>query len=176
MNFWFALVIAGFLVVALLVWLGISIISPEIGLILLASLAFGIFAFRLLSTYILVIAIADTFRERGNIENLQKIAQKSGKSEEELKRIPLSTALTLTIAALEPYRYTYYFGFVIVLLFALAVNSLPIFADLKILMEAIFWGTALTTFIVWAFETFAEASISEVAELEEKQNPTHSGN
>ncbi len=175
MSFWFTLLLAGFLVVAVLLWVGVSIISPEVGLILLASLAFGMFAFRLLSAYTLVMAVADAFRERGEVKDLQKVAQKSGKSEEELKQLPLSAALTLVMAALEPYRYTYYFGFVIVLLFALAVNTLPTFADLKTLMEAVFWGAALTTFIVWAFETFAEAAVAEVAELEEKQNPTEGG-
>ena len=176
MSFWFALLLAGFLIVAVLLWVGVSIISPEVGLILLSSLAFGMFAFRLLSAYTLIIATADIFKEGGEIKNLQKVAQKSGKTEEELKQVPLSAALAFVMAALEPYRYTYYFGFVIVLLFALAVNTLPTFVELKNLMEAVFWGSALTTFIVWAFETFAEASIAEVAEIEEKQTPAEGGN
>lgn len=170
MSFWFALLLGLFLAVALLLWWGVTIISPEVGILILSSLAFGLFAFRLLSAYVVVIATADLFKEKGKIEELQKVAQKSGKEEEELKKIPLSAALGLVLAALEPYRYTYYFGFVIVLVFSIAVSALPIFAQLKTLMEAVFWGSALTTFIVWAFESFAEASVADVAQIEaEKQ-------
>ena len=176
MSLWFALLLGIFLAVAVLIWAGVAIISPEIGLLILASLAFGLFAFRLLSAYTLVIAVADVFKEKGEVKDLQKLVQKSGKGEEELKALPLSAVLALVMAAMEPYRYTFYFGFILVLLFALAVNALPTFADLKVYMEALFWGSALTTFIVWAFENFAEASVADVAELEEKENPAEGGN
>jgi len=172
MSFWFTLLLVLFLIVVALLWIGVTIISPEVGLILVSSLAFGLFAYRLLAAYTFVIAAADYFKETGELKDIQKMAQKSGKSEEELQQLPLSAILALILAALEPFRYTFYFGFVIVLLFSLAVSALPPFVELRTFVEAIFWGSALTTFIVWAFENFAEAAVAEVAELEQQQLAT----
>jgi len=79
---------------------------------------------------------------------------------------------------LEPYRYTFYFAFVLILTFALAIGLLPdYYTELKSYTEALFWGAALTTFIVWAFETFASSVIEDIAERElAEYNPTPAEN
>lgn len=169
MNIWFTLLLVLFLILVVLFVGGISIIAPQIGLLIIASLAFGLFAFRLLSTYVLVISTADLVKEGKEVTDFSKLAQKSGKTEEEVKRIPISALLALIMTTLEPYRYTFYFGFVIILLITLVVGSLPLYNEFKTYTEALFWGTALTTFIVWAFESFATASVEELAEIEAGQ-------
>jgi len=169
MSLWFAVIFGIFLALLALLVMGVTIFSPEVGILLISSLAFGMFAFRLLSSYVLVIATADAFKEGKLPTDYAKLAQKSGKSEEEIKNIPISAVLALILAALEPYRYTFYFGFVLILLVSLVAYSLPSYTDMRLYTEALFWGAALTTFIVWAFENFAEASVAEVAELEQQQ-------
>jgi hypothetical protein len=172
MNIWFAVLFAVFLILLFLLAAGVTIFSPEVGILLISSLAFGLFAFRLLSAYILVMATADLVKEGKAPSDWTKLAEKSGKSEEEIKNIPLSAVLALVMAALEPYRYTFYFAFVIILLVSLVAYALPAYADMKLYTEALFWGAALTTFIVWAFETFAQAAVEEVAEIEQQQGGT----
>jgi hypothetical protein len=174
MGLWFILLLGIFLLLLFLLVTGVTLLSPEVGILLISSLAFGLFAFRLLSAYTLVIATADSIKEGKRPSDWTKLAQKSGKTEEELKQIPLSAVLALIMATVEPYRYTFYFAFVIILLISLVAYALPAYADMKLYTEALFWGTALTTFIVWSFETFAQTSVEEVAEIEQQQRETQS--
>jgi len=179
MNLWMVLLLALFILWAVIVWvqLGIvSLISPEMTLIVLGALGFGLFAFRLLAGYVTVIQAADAYLN-GEFVDRNKLSQKGGKSPEEIKELPLSAVLALILAALEPYRYTYYFGFTFMLMLALALGLLPLYEDIRTYVEALFWGSALTTFFVWAFESFASTSVEEVIEREqqeEKQTQTSS--
>jgi hypothetical protein len=169
MSFWFGLLLVLFLIVVILVWWQVAIFSPEVWLVILSSLAFGLFAFRLLSTYVFVIATADYYKERGEVKDSEKLSEKSGKSEEELAEIPLSAALALVLGALAPFRYAFYLAFTLLLLLALALGFLPGYNPVKDYVEALFWGAAITTFITWAFENFAETAVADLAEYELQQ-------
>jgi hypothetical protein len=169
MNFWFGLLLLVFLLVTLLVWLQISLLSPEVWLLLLSSLALGLFAFRLLSTYVLVITTADFYQERGEIKDIFSLSKKSGKSEEEIQKIPLSVILALILEGLAPFRYAFYLAFMLLLLLSLAVGFLPPGVPLREYIEALFWGAAITAFITWGFENFAETAVAQLAEMESSQ-------
>jgi hypothetical protein len=166
MGFWFGLLLFLFLITALLVWFQVAFFSPDVWLILLSSLAFGLFAFRLLSAYVFVMVTADYFVKNGDIKNRAELSERSGKDIKELEDMPLSAVLTLILGALSPYRYAYYLAFTVILLFALAFGFLSGFNDVKIYTEALFWGAAITTFIVWAFDNFAATAVEQLAELE----------
>jgi hypothetical protein len=166
MGFWFGLLFVLFIAVALLVWFQIALFSPEVWLLLLSSLALGLFAFRLLSAYTFVMATADYFKESGEIKDKAKLSDKTGKSLKELEEIPLSAALALILEAQAPFRYAFYLGFTLLLLIALAFSFLPTYSDIKDYVEALFWGAAITVFITWAFENFAETAVADLAELE----------
>jgi hypothetical protein len=54
-----------------------------------------------------------------------------------------------------------------------AFGILPGINPIKDIFEAIFWGSALTTFLVWAFENFATSAVAELIEnlSEEELSP-----
>ncbi len=172
MSFWFKILLLIFVFVAILVWLQISLFAPETWLLILSALAFSLFAYRLMAVYTLIIITADFFKKEGKVSDLAKIAQKTGKNTEEIQQLPLSVSLGLVLTALEPFRYSFYLGFIVILLLTLAYNFIPNLADVKIYTEAIFWGTALTAYVTWSLENFAESSIADVAELERQQSPS----
>ncbi len=171
MNFWMVLLLALFILWAVVIWIQlniVSLISPEVTLIVLGALGFGLFAFRLLANYVAIIQAADAYIS-GEAVDRAKLSQKGGKSEEETKELPLSAILAFIIAAMEPYRYTYYFAFTLLLMLALALGLMPLYNEVKTYVEALFWGSALTTFFVWAFESFATTSIEELIEKEQQE-------
>ncbi len=177
MGLWFGLFLLLFLIVVLLVWFQVALFSPEVWLILLSSLAFGLFAFKLLSTYVFVMATADHYRKTGGeIKDRGELSDKSGKSQKEIEEMPLSAVLALVLGALAPFRYAFYLAFTVILLFALAFGFLPGFDPVKVYTEALFWGAAITTFIVWAFDNFAETAVEELAEYELKEGGVSSEN
>jgi hypothetical protein len=176
MGFWFGLFLILFFAVALLVWFQVAWLSPEVWLILLSSLAFGLFAFRLLSAYTFVMVTADYYKTSGGeIKDKNTLSERSGKSEEEISEMPLSAVLALILGALAPFKYAFYLGFTIILLLTLAFGFIPGFSDIKVYTEALFWGAAITTFITWAFENFAETALEELAEYEASQTPDARG-
>ncbi|MEO2153115.1 MAG: hypothetical protein ABGX24_01680 [Aquificota bacterium] len=175
MNFWWFLLTVIFILWAFLLWIQlgwVALISPEVAVIILTALGFGIFAFRLLANYVFVINAADALKENQEVDK-QKLAQKSGKTEEEVSQIHPALVLELILTALEPYRYTFYFGFMLTLILAVAFGILPGINPIKDIFEAIFWGSALTTFLVWAFENFATSAVAELIEnlSEEELSP-----
>jgi len=170
MGLWFGLFLLAFLIIAALVWFQVALFSPEVWLVLISSLAFGLFAFKLMSTFTFVMTTADHYRKTGGeIRDRGELSDKSGKTQKEIEEMPLSALLALILGALSPYKYAFYLAFTLVLLFTLAFGFLPGFDPVKVYTEALFWGAAITTFIVWAFDNFAEAAVEELAEYELKQ-------
>jgi len=176
MNFWFGLLLAIFLIVSFLVWFQVALFSPEVWLIILSSLAFGIFAFRLISTYAFVITTADYYQKSGEIKDSSKSSEKSGKTAEEIQELPVSAVLALILSSLAPFRYSFYLAFTLLLLLTLAVGFLSGINPVKEYIEALFWGAAITTFITWAFENFAENAVANLVESEEKRLQKESSN
>jgi len=167
MNVWLTIIFALFVAAAVLAVLQVVLFSPEIWLIVLGALAFGLFAYRLLSTYTFVIASVDRFLKTGEVKRTE-LSKRTGRSEEELETIPLSAALALLLGAMAPFRYSFYLAFTVLLLITVATALLPGDDPLKDYLEAVFWGGAVTVFVVWAFENFAEAAVAELAAAEEK--------
>ncbi|NPB04808.1 MAG: hypothetical protein GXO08_00270 [Aquificae bacterium] len=155
-----------FALLALAVWIGAgltALLSPELVLVILGALGFGLFAFKLLTTYTAVLLAADRFLS-GQPVDKKELAAKTSK--ETASEEPLFALLALLMASVEPYRYAYYLAFALLLLLTLAAVLTPWNDQFKANLEALFWGSALTTFFVWAFESFASAAVGEVADRE----------
>ncbi len=166
MNLWLLLILALFLLWVLILWVGLGIVSalsPEVALIILSSLGFGLFAFRLLMAYGTVLLTAEKFF-KGEAIDKRNLAAKGGKPE--AKSESLSVLLGLILASVEPYRYAYYLAFAFLLMLTLAFAVAPALKELTSSVEALFWGAALTTYFVWSFETLASSALSEVARRE----------
>ncbi len=165
----FSIFLTIFILTALLVWFQVGILSPEVWLVIISALAFGVFAFRPMSAYVLVITVADHFIKHGEVKDEEKLVQKSGKTRNEINQMPLSAVLSLVLAGVEPFKYSLYLGFVILLLLTLAVGFLPEYPPVKSYVEALFWGAAISVFVSWTFENFAETAVAQLLEVENSQ-------
>ncbi|WP_457679799.1 hypothetical protein [Thermovibrio sp.] len=157
--------------------------NPETTAFVLGFLGFWLFANRLIFGFAQIANAASSVIE-GEEVNKEEIAKKVASSSElakvrKLEELSITTLLATFRASLEPFKYTYYFAFFIVLLFAvlfeLNVISSVVFGPI---VEALTLGAAIPTLFVWGLELLSDHYLAKAAvkllEEESKQEGANS--
>ena len=139
---------------------------PEAAAFTLGLFGFWLFANRLIFGFGQIANIASNF-VRGEEVNKTALARKIAKSEEESKirgfeELSAAALLSMWKQILEPFKYTYYLGFflilVVALIFKLHLASSIIFGPIA---EALTLGAAIPTVLVWGLELLADHYLAE---------------
>ena len=141
--------------------------SPEIAAFLLGLLGFWLFANRLIFGYAQIANAASSLKKGEEIKR-EEIAQKALKNSKEISLREFSgleskRLLLLWKGALEPFKYSYYFGFFLVfLLVALLKVGVVSFFEFVPVAEALILGATIPTLAVWSLELLSDCYLQEI--------------
>ncbi len=174
---WIAFAIFIFIILAGIFIFSITIAShPAAVAFTLGFLGFWLFANRLVFGFGGIADAAKAFID-GEIPDKSEIAKKIAKSKEaaqlqKLEDLSVAALLSMWLSSLEPFKYTYYFSFFLLLLISI-LFELNLLSSLIVgpIVEAVTLGAAIPTLIVWGLELLAsyyvgQALVKAVKEVE----------
>ena len=130
-------------------------------------LIFWLFANRLIFGYGAVADIAASILNGEEKEfDKEEFAKKTGKTVEEIDNLSKTSLLILWKSSLEPFKYAFYFGFVLVFSFALLLG-LNIITSVTFgpIIEGFVLGASVPSLLVWIMELMADAYVASLIRI-----------
>ncbi len=133
---------------------------PEAAAFLLGITGFLVFSNRLIFGYGSIVDITYALLQGKEVDR-EKLETMSKEPAEKVKDLSILSLITLWKNSLEPYKYSYYLAFFIVLIVTILfqLNITPSY--LNIIAEALMLGAAVPTVIVWGLDNFSAAYLDE---------------
>lgn len=136
--------------------------NPETAAFTIGLIGFWLFANRLIFGYGSVANMASQFLKGEEISK-ENLINKVKEPVEKIKELSIASLLTIWYNSLEPFKYTYYMGFFLLLTLTLIFEmNIIVAAPIALVVKALTFGAAIPTLLVWGLELLAGYYIAQI--------------